>query len=76
MLLISRTAPDELNKFIAKVNQVHPSIKFNFNYSSKSVSFSDTTEKKSSVGEPSTRYLKRKQNVKPIFTENQSTCRL
>ena len=34
---------DELNKFIAKINYVHPSIKFDFNYSSNSVNFLDTT---------------------------------
>ena len=26
---------DEFNKFIAKINKVHPSIKFDFNYSKK-----------------------------------------
>ena len=26
---------DELNKFIAKINKVHPSIKFDYNYSKK-----------------------------------------
>ena len=30
---------NELNVFIAKINKVHPSIKFDFNYSSNSVNF-------------------------------------
>ena len=74
--LIWTIALDELNKFITQVNQVHPSMKFAFSYSSKSVNFSDTTVKESPTGEPLTRYLKRKQNVKPIFAENQNTCSL
>ena len=49
----------ELNKFIAKINQVHPSIKFDFNYSSKSVNFLDKTFKKSSTGEVSTTLFKK-----------------
>ena len=49
---------DELNKFIAKINQAHPSIKFDFNYSSNSVNFLDTTVKKSFMGELSTTFKK------------------
>ena len=42
------------------MNKVHLSIKFYFNYSSNSVSFLDTTVKKSSTGALSTLLFKKK----------------
>ena len=62
----------ELNKFIAKIKKVYPSIKFDFNYSSNSVNFLDTTVKK--IFHRKTCH--RKQIVKLIFTKNQNTLSL
>ena len=44
---------------MAKANEVHPSIKFDFNYSSNSVNFLDTTVKKSSTVKLSTTLFKK-----------------
>ena len=52
----------ELNKSIAKINQVHPSIKFDLNYSSNSVNFLDTTVKKCSTGKLSTTLFKKEKD--------------
>ena len=52
-------ALDELNKFLAKINQVHLSIKLYVSYSSNSVNFLDTTIKKSSTGALSTTLFKK-----------------
>ena len=62
----------KLNKFIAKIKKVYPSIKFDFNYSSNSVNFLDTTVKK--IFHEKT--FHRKQTVKLIFTKNQNTLSL
>ena len=66
---------DELNKFIAKINQVRPSIKFDVNYSSSSVNFLDTTVKNLPWANFQS-HLKRKQIVKLNFKENQNTWSL
>ena len=50
---------DELNKIIARKNQVHPPIKFDLNYSGNSINFLDTTVKKSSARELSTTLFKK-----------------
>ena len=50
---------DKLNKFTAKINQFHPSIKFHFNYSSNSVNFLDTAVQKSSSVELLTTLFKK-----------------
>ena len=50
---------NELNEFIGNINQVYLSIKFNFNYSSNSVNFLDTTAKKSSTGKLLTTLFKK-----------------
>ena len=60
IFLIWTCTLDELNKCIAKINQVHPSIKFYFSYSSNSVNFLDTTVKESSTSELLTMSFKRK----------------
>ena len=57
-LIWTRTL-DEFNKFIAEINEVHPSIKFDFNYWSNSVNVLDTTVKKSFTGELSTTLFKK-----------------
>ena len=62
----------KLNKFIAKIKKVYPSIKFDFNYSSNSVNFLDTTVKK--IFHEKTFHSK--QIVKLIFTKNQNTLSL
>ena len=49
----------ELNKFRAKIKQVHQSIKFDFNYSSNSVNCLDTTVKKSFTNKLSTTLFKK-----------------
>ena len=59
IFLIRKGTLDELNKFIPKINQVHPSVKFRFNYSSNIVNFLDTTVKRSSMGELSTTLFKK-----------------
>ena len=50
---------EELNKFIVKMNQIHPSIEFDLNYSGSGVNLLDATVKKSSTGELSTMLYKK-----------------
>ena len=69
IFLIWRGILDELNTFIAKINKVHPSIKFDFNYSSSSVNFLDTTVKSLPRANFPPLHFKRKQIVKLIFKE-------
>lgn len=59
IFLICTGSLNESNKFIAKINQVHPSIKFIFNYSSDSVSLLGTTVKRFSTGKLSTTLFKK-----------------
>ena len=42
---------DELNKFKAKISQLHPSIKVDFNYSNNTINFLGTTVKRFFTGE-------------------------
>ena len=63
IFLIWLATLEELYKFKAEINKVHLSIKFDFNYSSNSVSFLDTTVKKSSTGELSTLLFKKKKKI-------------
>ena len=50
---------NELNKFIVKMNQIHPSINFDLNYSGNGANLLDATVKKSSTGELSTMLYKK-----------------
>ena len=50
---------NELNKSIVKMNQIHPSINFDLNYSGNSANLLDATVKKSSTGELSTMLYKK-----------------
>ena len=58
---------DELNKFKANINQVHPSIRFDFNYTSNSANFLDTTVKKSSTGKLATTLFKKEADFQAYF---------
>ena len=59
IFLIWTCTLDELNKFIAKINQVHPSIKVDLNYSSNGVDFLDITVKNPSAGKLLTTLFKK-----------------
>ena len=57
----------KLNNFIAKINKVHSSIKFDFNYSSNSVNFLDTAVNKSSAGKLPPTLFKKKTECQPYL---------
>ena len=50
ILFIWTGSENELQQFISKINEVHPSIRFDFNYSKTQIHFSDIAITKSSRG--------------------------
>ena len=62
---------NELKDFIEKINQVHPSIKFDFNFSKQKVNFLDTTVTKDSNGKLITSLYK-KETDRQAYLHNKS----
>ena len=69
MFLLWTGILDELSKFIAKINQVHPSIRFNFSYPSNSINFLETTIKKYSTGKLSTTLFKKETDCQALSSQ-------
>ena len=57
-LIWTRTA-DQLMKLKQQINEVHPSIKFDFNFSNKEINFLDTVVNKTQSGKPETKLYRK-----------------
>ena len=76
ILFIWTGSENELQQFISKINEVHPSIRFDFNYSKTQIHFSDIDITKSSRGILLATPYKKKLTGNPVSIENKSTLKL
>ena len=70
------SSENELQQFISKMIEVHPSIKFDFNYSNIQIHFSDITIAKTSTRKLLTTLYKKEITGNLISIENQSNLKL
>ena len=59
-------------KFKKQINEVHPSIKFDFNFSNKEIPFWDSVVYKTQSGKPENK-LYRKESDRQIYIVNHNT---
>ena len=71
IFLIWTGTTDQLMKFKQQINEVHPSIKFDFNFSNKEINFSDTVVYKTQSGKLETK-LYRKESDRQAYLHRKS----
>ena len=70
MFFIWTGSENDLQQFISKINEVHPSIKFDFNYSETQIQFLDISITKTSPGKPLTTLYNKEIDRKSYLHQN------
>ena len=76
IFLIWTGTTDQLMKFKQQINEVHPSIKVDFNFSNKDINFLDTVLYKTQLGKLETKVYRKESDRQAYCIINQNTLSL
>ena len=76
MFLIGTGTTDQLMKFKQQINEVHPSVKFDFNFPNKEINFLDTAVYKTQSGKLDHKLYRKGYDRQLIYIVNQNTLNL
>ena len=76
IFLIWTGTTDQLMKFKQQINEVHPSIKVDFNFSNKDINFLDTAVYKTQLGKLETKVYRKESDRQAYCIINQNTLSL